>query len=272
MLTGLGPDRRPSHWHRRLTGTQQILRNSATFVGLFILAALIARHPDLFNRPVARAISGFVSANNLVGNIAYMVTIPRVQGIILAALLCYSWFSFKCDKMRDRLIAGVLASIFAAIVAQVVEASLVTSAKPIFDPMVQFHVPAELGTTSFGAPYRMHTFPSPRAALYCGLAIAILVVQPMLGALALCITLLIEGARILVGFHYPTDIVGSLLLAAASVSASQLPPIVARCDRILNWESAYPAAFHTCFFILLIELSMSFEGARGILALLSRML
>ncbi|TKB94916.1 MAG: phosphatase PAP2 family protein, partial [Mesorhizobium sp.] len=137
-------------------------------------------------------------------------------------------------------------------VAHFLQRNLPTTPKPIFDSALRLHIPNILGDAAVlrSAPFAgTPGFPSERAVLFAGLAIAILLVHFELGLLALACTLVVELARVYLGLHYPTNALGSLALAATLAWLAQTRPSLELGALVLRWEHGAPPSFYLCSFL-----------------------
>jgi undecaprenyl-diphosphatase len=198
---------------------------------------------------------------------------PTLESAIVVSCVWYCWFSGIEEGLRARIVSGAFAAVFAALVSHFVQRMLPTSPKPIFDPALQLQVPAILGdidilrATSFPDT---HTFPSDRATLVAGLAIAVLLVRPRIGLAAFGCTMTAEISRIYLGLHYPTDIIGSFFLAACLVWLAQIPRGRALGSWLVNWERSSAASFYMCAFYLSYQVANGFQDLRELTAQLLR--
>ncbi len=239
--------------------------------GLFLLllfaSTALALHPDLVNHPSASAINVLASSIPGSAELAFALTYPTLQGIVIVCFVWYCWFSLESAQLRARLVAGTLAAILAGILARLLQRALPTSPKPIFDAAVHLQVPSVLGdfdvlkATSFP---NSHTFPSERATLFAGLAIAVLLVRHRIGWLALVCTMAAEFSRVYLGLHYPTDILGSVSLSAAAVWIAQMRWGSAVGGWFIRWERASAPTFYMCAYIASYELTTTFRGLLAI--------
>jgi membrane-associated phospholipid phosphatase len=80
------------------------------------------------------------------------------------------------------------------------------------------------------------SFPSDHASASLAIAIAVLMFDPIAGAVFLVAAVLIAVGRILMGAHYPGDVLASLVVAAVSaiVVVRLGRPVVAWCVRLVE--------------------------------------
>jgi membrane-associated phospholipid phosphatase len=245
------------------------LTHAIAFSLLLLAAATLALHPDWLGRPLARAINSLTADRPFTNALALGVSFPTLQGVIVVSLVWCCWFSGIDAQLRARIVSGSLAAVLAGLLARLLQGVLPTSPKPIFDSLLGLRLPDVFGdidslrASSFPDS---HTFPSERATLFAGLAIAILLVRPRLGWLALGCTMLAEISRIYLGLHYPTDIVGSLSLAAAMVWLAQTRWAVELGRRFVGWESSSASTFYMCAFFASYQLATAFQDLRDLAA------
>jgi undecaprenyl-diphosphatase len=234
---------------------------------LLLGATILALYPDWFDRPLAKAINSLTGDRQVADALAVGLAYPTLQGVIVVSLLWCCWFSGVKAESRAKLMGGAFAAAVAGFIAHILKRMLPTSPRPIFDPAVGLHPPSVLGdintlrATSFP---NSHTFPSERATLFAGLAIAILLVRPRLGLIALGCTLAAEISRIYLGLHNLDDIVGSFSLAAAAVWLAQMRWGSQLGLRFVRWESASAAIFYTCAFLACYQIASGFQDLRDL--------
>lgn len=243
------------------------LTNAAALCLLFAGTTVLALNPEWIDRPLARAINIAAINQPFARWLAYGVVYSVAEGALVVSLFWYCWFSEVTPQLRARLVSGVCAAVLAALIAQVVQNALPPTPKPVFDPALGLHIPDILGDAAVlrSAPFADGpSFPSPRAVLFAGLAIAILLVRFPLGLLALVCTLVVELARIYLGLHYPTNLVGSLSLAATLAWLAQKRPSLGLGLLILRWERAAAPSFYLCSFLVSYLLVTTFQDLRSL--------
>jgi membrane-associated phospholipid phosphatase len=201
------------------------------------------------------------------------LTHPTLQGVIALSLVWCCWFSGINAELRARIVSGVFAAVCAALVAGFLQYTLPTAPKPIFDPMIELHLPPVLGdieSLKATALANSHTFPSERATMFAGLAIAILLVRLKLGLIAIGCTMAAEIARIYLGLHYPTDILGSFSLAAVMVWLAQMQSASGLGLRFIRWESTSASTFYMCAFFASYQMTTAFQDLRDLVAKILR--
>jgi membrane-associated phospholipid phosphatase len=251
----------PAVPHRRC------LANAAAFSLLFLATTILALYPDWLNRPVAKAINSLTIDRQFANALAFSVAYPSLQGLAVVSLVWCCWFSGIKAESRARMVSGTFAAILAGLIAYLLHRTLPTSPQPIFDPLLQLHVPAILGDIDTSSP-NSHTFPSERASMFAGLAIAVFLIRPKLGLIALGCTMLADVSRIYLGLHYPTDIVGSYSLAAAIVWLAQMQWSSELGLRFVRWERISPSTFYMCAFFAYYQVTTAFQDLRDLAAIL----
>jgi membrane-associated phospholipid phosphatase len=227
----------------------------------------MALNPDWFDRPVAKAINSLTIDHQFANVLAFGIAYQTLQGVTIVALVWCCWFSGLTPDLRARLLSGAVAAILAGIIARLVQRGLPTSPKPIFDPLLHVDLPPVLGdievlkATAFPSS---HTFPSERGTMFAGLAIAVFLVRPKIGLLALACTATVEVSRVYLGLHYPIDVFGSFSLAAAIVWLAQMRWSSELGIGLVRWEMASPATFYPCAYLASYGTSTAFQDLRDL--------
>jgi membrane-associated phospholipid phosphatase len=245
------------------------LKRAVASLLVFLAATVIALRPDWLDRPLARTINGAVSRWEDADRLAFALASPTFQTVSVVFLLWLCWRAEPNAQARARLASGAIAAVLAAMAAHLANLALPTPPKPIFDPAIDLHPLPVLGdiavlkATSFVAS---HSFPSARATLFAGLAIAIVLVRSRLGAIALGCTLLTELSRVALGLHYPADIAGSFALAAAFAQLTQLRASAPIGLWFVRWERRSAPTFYAFGLLACYELAGGFQELRDLAA------
>src|SRR4051794_16072777 len=75
-------------------------------------------------------------------------------------------------------------------------------------------------------------FPSDHATSAAAIAVSLLLRHRRAGLVAALLAVLIAVARVVIGAHYPTDVLGGLAVGAASALVVYLPPLRRQTDRL----------------------------------------
>lgn len=220
----------------RLAAVTQRVKTPATVVsrhllawaGLASAAFLLAGGARLaalsaFDAPLIRAVNTLARRSELLD--FGLRTIDRFNAFQSVALMALVYFTFAAvdeRRARVRLVIGCAAAAVAAAASRASQLLLPESPRPLFDPGLGFVSPwgQDTDPETLARLNDWSSFPSDHSALLFGLAVAILLVRPRVGWLALGIAALAGFARVYEGFHYPTDTVGGGLLGAAVVLAA----------------------------------------------------
>ena len=235
------------------------------FIVLFLGAVALACNRDWLDNPVAIGLNQLAVAWHFASRLAAGLSFPSVEGIIVVSLIWGCWFSAADPKARARLVSGLIAAVLAGGVAYLVHRVFPAGPKPILDPALGLHPPGVMGNVDALNPVALAnsgSFPSERATLFAGLAIAVFVVRPRLGRLAIAGTMLVEASRIWLGLHYPSDIIGSFCLAGAMICLGQMRWGALAGRSLINWETASPPSFYMCASFASYEMISGFQDLR----------
>jgi len=174
--------------------------------------------------------------------------------LIKGAVMCFYWWVFfsaedsqqRLDEKRSKLVTGLVASLFAVLIARLMADLLPFRDRPLFSPDFQLSW-ARLEDKNYQA---WSAFPSDHAAMFMGIAVSILSVSRKIGWLVVAyVAIFVCFCRVYLGIHWFTDVVVGSLLGAACVLAAHTRVIQ---DRVwflaMKWWNASPgsmAAFAT---------------------------
>src|SRR6185312_14118276 len=109
--------------------------------------------------------------------------------------------------MRARLLVGTVAASFAGIVSRVMQLELPTHLRPLHQSQLGFVLPFGVEPDTLN---NFNSFPSDHGAVYFALCCVIWQVRPRLGLAAFVWAAVIDLARVYEGYHFPSDVAGSI--------------------------------------------------------------
>jgi undecaprenyl-diphosphatase len=175
-----------------------------------------------FDYELFRAINGLAGRSHAVDGI--MVACAKFLPIVFALVLVGLWLTWRPTNQRAAFLAGVSALVALGI------GQLIGIALPRPRPYLSYQVNLLID------PSTDTSFPSDHATL--GFAVAVLVwrYDRRAGTVLMLLALVLAFARVFVGAHYPSDVVGGAVLGAVTSIAigafSEKPPL-------RNWLNAF---------------------------------
>lgn len=232
--------------------------------GLFVATLTLRMNPDAFDYPVMKALM-FAGTSDFGGRIAAAASYPALQGVTVVSLMWGCWFYQARPEARVRLVRGAIVAVLAGIAAHGFHDLLPPMARPIFDPNLHSQPSGVLASVdsarATGNPGGS-SYPSERATMFAGLALAILMVNRGIGVAAVGATSAIEICRIYMGLHFATDIIGSFLLAAATLWFVEVWPDRGRSLWLVRQERAWIAIFYAGAFVFAYGVATAFQDLR----------
>ena len=188
---------------------------------------------------------------------------PLLRGLPIFFSLVALWFSGDCIKRRSQMLAGLSATCLAVFLSVWLQHYITPHIRPLLDPALHLNIADPQWATLFK---RQGSFPSDTATLYFSLAAVIFLENRLVGCLCfLWVLLVIALIRVVFGWHYPSDIVGSLILGPACVYLSiKIPYLVALVERALKLFEGRMYIVHASLFIFLADANNLFFGLQPI--------
>jgi membrane-associated phospholipid phosphatase len=179
---------------------------------------------------------------------------------LIMTLLYWVWFR-EVGKNRDHretLVFGLTASCIAVLVARALSFALPFRERPLRNPDLHFVLPHTVGLKAIEG---WSSFPSDNATLFFGIASCIFLVSRRAGILAFCHTLFVVAfARVYLGYHYPSDIVGGAIIGIGAVSLVRVPALRIAVTRLpMRWLRRHPQSFQTAICVLVFMIATTFE-------------
>ena len=247
-------------------GSNEFARNAVISFAILLLSFILVRFPDLFDFPITRAINGFAERSALFDRFAFLLdTYFTYSGVVLLTIIWFCWFANSEFYARARLVVSVIAAVAAGVCSRFLQYSLPTHPRPIYDTALGYK---QLPFIPYVPRFNdWSSFPSDHATVFLGLTLVILLSGFKYRAIAAAWILLVEMMRIVMGGHYPTDLIAGAALAGAFIwlAQSRLPMTVGAS--VSAYEQSHPALFYCCaFFIsyqvatLFVDLRLALEG------------
>lgn len=193
-----------------------------------------------------------------------MTQFYMLRGVPMIALLWWIWFRDGEDKQRDReiVVTAIVAGFCALVLGRFLASWLPFRVRPLANPDVglRFLLASDDGMRTWSS------FPSDHAMLWCAVATGVMVASRGIGMLALAYTVLVICmARVFVGLHFPTDVLGGAILGVSIcllLTQTRYRKLIA--TPILNFSRRHQGVFHAGMFVLSFGLVTNFEEIRAV--------
>jgi membrane-associated phospholipid phosphatase len=183
------------------------------------------------------------------------------RGFPLFFTLAALWFSGGDRERRGRMLAGLLAVCLATIFSVWSQFHIAVHTRPILDSALQLETVIPPWTWD-----RTSSFPSDTATLFFGLAAVVFVEKRLVGLFCFVwVAAIIAIPRVIFGFHYASDIIGSLVLGPACVFLfADSPHLRGLFERALMWFENRMYVVHALLFVFLAEASDLFLSLQAL--------
>ncbi|WP_081492508.1 MULTISPECIES: phosphatase PAP2 family protein [Bradyrhizobium] len=167
------------------------------------------------------------------------------------------WFAGDDRKRRSRMLVGLIAVCLATVISVWIQFHVTTHMRPLLDPALPLNVADPRWSLGWD---RRDSFPSDTSTLFFALATLILIEHRLVGILCfLWVAVIVAVPRVIFGWHYPSDLGGSLALGPACVLLfNAVPYPQALCERMLIRFQNHMYLVHAFLFIFLSDASMLF--------------
>jgi undecaprenyl-diphosphatase len=147
----------------------------------------------------------------------------------LLAVLFVARGKWRSMNARHGVVAAGLAALLALGLAHVI-ASVWDRPRPYVTHPGDIHL--------FVDPSKDPSFPSDHATAAFAIAVSILLRHRRAGILALAMAVVLAVARVAVGIHYPSDVIGGAALGTLAAVLLWIPPARRPLHALANWASA----------------------------------
>lgn len=216
---------------------------------------------------IFHAVNGWAGHNLVFDKLVAGLTGSDIaKGMIPVSFLWYLWFNRRYEKDRAMLLSTVLVSFVAIITGRLSALLLPFRLRPLHDGGVSTNLAVGFSDAILDG---WSSFPSDHAVLYFFLAVALFMVNRLIGLILIAhAVVIIALPRIYVGIHYPSDItagalIGALiaLLLVKPVANHVIPKI-----RFLEWEQTSPQTFYVAVFFVSFQMASMFNSLRAALS------
>jgi membrane-associated phospholipid phosphatase len=260
MVSGTqSDDARPARRPRREFDPRVLV----AIVLLLLIAFLIAQYPQReWEYRIIRALNVFAHRSALFDRAMHALTAhDLLQGVPLVALIWFLWFAGEDAVTRAKLLVGTLAAALAGLVSRVMQLVLPTHPRPLHLTAIDFVPPIGVEPEALN---HFNSFPSDHAAVFFALAAVIWRARPGLGVAAFLWAAAINLARIYEGFHFPSDLLGSIGVAALVLFVAREAHGWRPVTRLMAVEQTWRPWFYMTAFVASYLIATLFDDIRQI--------
>ncbi len=199
------------------------------------------------DREILLALNAFGGGNDSFWDIANN---SLFRGFPVFFSLVALWFSSEQPARRGRMLAGLTGVCLATMLSIWSQFHAAVHMRPILDLAIP------LDTVIPRTPWdRTNSFPSDTATLFFSLAAVVFVEKRSAGLFCFVwVAVVVAIPRVIVGLHYPSDIIGASVLGPAIVFILTALPYPKRLfERILTWFEGRLYIVHALLFIFLAD-------------------
>ena len=191
---------------------------------------------------------------------------PLFRGLPVFFPLIVMWLRDDDSQKRARLLVGLIAACLMTGFSVWCQTHLRVHLRPLIDPSIPLKdfVPTA-GAHDWGK--RLYSFPSDTSMLFFSIATIVFLESRLWGTVAFVWALLTTGlVRVALGWHYPSDILGSLLLGPSCVLLlTRFTYLTQHLRKLLDFCQPRFYLVHACVFVFLADAYSLFPAGQGVL-------
>jgi membrane-associated phospholipid phosphatase len=186
-----------------------------------------------------------------------------IRGFPVFVPLLVLWHSNEKPARRSRMLAGFIAACVATLLSVQLQHHVHTHIRPFLDPAIHLQ---NVDSTRPWTWDHQDSFPSDTASLFFSLAMVVFIENKLAGTVAFLWSLISVGVfRVALGWHYPSDIAGALILGPACVVLFERSHWLAgRLVRLLLRYQSRPYIVQAGVFLFLADAYWLFQGLQGL--------
>lgn len=192
---------------------------------------------------------------------------PLLRGIPVFLPLLLLWFGNTSTERRSRILTGLLATCAAVGISVSMQYLIPVHTRPVLDSSLTL----QMATQNWDHD---SSFPSDTAMLYFALSTTIFLLSRRAGIAVWLWSLLSAGlCRVALGWHYPSDILGSILIAPTVVMLLDRSGFVRRrIEALLDSFRERMAIINALLVLFIAEAYNLFPGLRSLVETLVRII
>jgi len=194
------------------------------------------------------------------------------KGVPPMMLFWLLWFSPNgaVSRYREKLVATLTITVVAILLGRVTQNYLPFKDRPIYTPDLDYNLPLAVG----GTPKPdWSSFPSDHAVLFFAIATCFWFVNKYAGMAAYLHAIAIATVpRVFLGYHWPSDILGGLVLGAV-LAVLLMRPLTRAFVMVSETKvfDRYEYLLYPLLFLLTFQTATMFESARSFAFLASKL-
>lgn len=214
----------------------------------------------------------FHAVNGLAGNPILDWLVESAEKLFLfkgdITIAAFWWFWFAGNdqqraKYRRIIIATLLASFAAVIIARGLTVFLPFRVRPLYDPTSGYH-PLSIHFQFTAEDWS--SFPSDHAAMWFALCYGLWRMSRILGVVAYVYSAIVVCAvRVYLGYHYPSDLVAGAMIGLVAGWVVLRLPLSVIITPMLALERTTPRLFYALAFMLSFEVATIFDNVRALM-------
>jgi membrane-associated phospholipid phosphatase len=239
---------------------------SPGFIATVALAAgsvlVAAYRQQEWEFPLVRAMNRFARHSMLLDRTMHALTTrDLLQGVPFIGLIWFLWFTSEDRALRARLLVGTIAAACAGVLSRIVQLELPTHLRPLHQAGLGFVLPFGVEPDTLN---HFNSFPSDHGAVYFTLCAVIWRERPQLGMAAFVWAVVIDLARVYEGYHFPSDVVGSIALGFLVLYLCDSLHTARPVSRVLAAAQHRAAWFYMTAFVMTYQIATLFDDLREI--------
>lgn len=230
---------------------------------LLAFCALVAAYrQQAWEFPVVRAINRFAHHSLLLDRTMHALTTrDLLQGVPFVGLIWFLWFTGEDTAVRARLLVGTIAAASAGVLSRIIQLELPTHLRPLHQPLLGFVLPFGVDPDTLN---HFNSFPSDHGAVFFTLCAVIWRERPQLGIAAFVWAGVIDLARVYEGYHFPSNVIGSIALGFVVLYLFQAAHAARPVSRALAFAQQRAAWFYLTAFVMTYQIATLFDDVREI--------
>lgn len=212
--------------------------------------------------PLVRVLNRFAHHSMLLDRTMHALTTrDLLQGVPFIGLIWFLWFTSEDAALRARLLVGTIAAACAGVLSRIIQLELPTHLRPLHQAQLGFVLPFGVEPDTLN---HFSSFPSDHGAVFFTLCAVIWRERPQLGIAAFVWAVIIDFARVYEGYHFPSDVIGSIVLGWLVLYLCQAVHSARPVSRVLVLAQDRAAWFYMTAFVMTYQIATLFDDVREI--------